>query len=91
MLGTIPQDPALVSPPRLLLTQPRASRAILDGAWWPRSWDTPAELSGLVLALSEHYGRIRSVMLNGSAWDRPSPQASSRRSRGSDRLVRQHE
>jgi hypothetical protein len=68
MLDTIPQNPAFVSPPRLLLTQPRVRRTILDGAWWPRSWDMPVELSGLVLVLSEHYGRIRSVILNGSAW-----------------------
>jgi uncharacterized protein DUF5994 len=68
MLATITGAPALDSPPRLLLTQRKVSRAVLDGAWWPRSWDAPVELSGLGRALSERYGQIRYVILNGSAW-----------------------
>ena len=68
MLDPNPQAPALVPTPRLLLTHTRASRAVLDGAWWPRSRDALAELSSVVPALSERYGRIRSVLLNGSAW-----------------------
>jgi hypothetical protein len=68
MLDPNPQAPALVPTPRLLLTQTRASRAVLDGAWWPRSRNALAELSSVVPALSERYGRIRSVLLNGSAW-----------------------
>jgi hypothetical protein len=47
----------------------RASQAVLDGGWWPRSADPVAELPGLVLALSERYGSIRQVMLNSQAWD----------------------
>jgi len=68
MLDPNPQAPALVPTPRLVLTQTRASRAVLDGAWWPRSRDALAELSSVVPALSKRYGRIRSVLLNGSAW-----------------------
>jgi hypothetical protein len=63
----IPSSPP--SQPRLVLASVRASRAVLDGGWWPRSWDPVAELPGLVLALSSRYGRIRNVILNNGAWD----------------------
>ncbi|MGN9807049.1 DUF5994 family protein [Micromonospora sp. L32] len=56
------------SAPRLVLAPTRA-RAVLDGGWWPRSWDPAAELPGLVLALAERHGRIRHIMLNLHAWD----------------------
>ncbi|MEU5786295.1 DUF5994 family protein [Micromonospora purpureochromogenes] len=56
------------SAPRLLLGTTR-NRAVLDGGWWPRSWDPAAELPGLVLALAERHGRIRHIMLNIHAWD----------------------
>jgi hypothetical protein len=61
--------PSPPSSPRLLLPPARAGQAVLDGAWWPRSWDPVAEIPGLVLALADRYGPIRSVMLNSSAWD----------------------
>jgi hypothetical protein len=54
--------------PRLVLAPVRAGRAVLDGGWWPRSWDPVAELPGLVLALSERYGTIRQLMLNNATW-----------------------
>ncbi|MDW5325115.1 DUF5994 family protein [Plantactinospora sp. KLBMP9567] len=57
------------SSPRLSLPPARTRGAVLDGGWWPRSWDPVAELPGLVLALSGRYGRIRNVVLNSSAWD----------------------
>ncbi|MFI2709285.1 DUF5994 family protein [Micromonospora sp. NPDC018662] len=57
-----------LSSPRLVLAPVRA-RAVLDGGWWPRSWDPAAELPGLVLALSERHGRIRHLMLNLRTWD----------------------
>jgi hypothetical protein len=47
----------------------RASRAVLDGGWWPRSADPVAELPGLVMELSERYGPVRQVMLNRRSWD----------------------
>jgi hypothetical protein len=58
------------SPPRLHLTPARAGRAVLDGGWWPRSWDPVAELPGLILDLDTSFGPIREVLLNIDAWDR---------------------
>ena len=57
------------STPRLVLASARASQAVLDGGWWPRSWDPVADLPGLVLALSHRYGPIRHLMLNSLTWD----------------------
>lgn len=62
----IPPSPP--SQPRLSLA-PTRGQAVLDGGWWPRSWDPVAELPGLVVALSERYGRIRHIMLNIHTWD----------------------
>src|SRR5439155_8077665 len=36
------------SPARLHLASVRAGQAVLDGGWWPRSWDPVAELPGLI-------------------------------------------
>jgi hypothetical protein len=69
MIANSPRDPAPGPPPRLKLAPKRLSRAVLDGAWWPRSGDAPAELTNLVQALTERYGRIRYVILNGAAWE----------------------
>src|SRR6266511_1892737 len=54
------------SPARLHLVP---VRAVLDGGWWPRSWDPVTELPGLILALDARFGPIRQVLLNGDAWD----------------------
>ena len=62
----IPPSPP--SRPRLSLA-PIKGRMVLDGGWWPRSWDPVAELPGLVLALTERHGRIRHIMLNIHTWD----------------------
>lgn len=62
----IPPSPP--SRPRLSLA-PTRGRTVLDGGWWPRSWDPVAELPGLVLALTERHGRIRHIMLNIHTWD----------------------
>jgi hypothetical protein len=64
---TVPASPP--STPRLMLAPARVGRAVLDGGWWPRSWDPVAELPGLILALCERYGPIRQVMLNSDTWD----------------------
>lgn len=61
--------PAPPSRPRLALAATRADQAVLDGGWWPRSWDPVAELPGLLLALADRYGPIRQVMISGTAWD----------------------
>lgn len=60
--------PTPPSRPRLVLTPTRAGQAVLDGGWWPRSWDPAAELPGLVLALAARYGPIRQLMLTSTAW-----------------------
>ena len=52
---------------RFVLGTTRVNR-VLDGGWWPRSWDAEAELPGLVHGLSQRYGRIRHVLLNGPTW-----------------------
>jgi hypothetical protein len=52
----------------MCLVPVRASRAVLDGGWWPRSADPVAELPGLVMELSERYGPIRQLMLNRRSW-----------------------
>jgi hypothetical protein len=57
------------STPRLALAPARAGQAVLDGGWWPRTWDPVAELPGLILALSDRYGQIRHLMLNNGTWD----------------------
>ena len=74
---------ALRSPPRLTLAPTRADRAVLDGGWWPRSWDADAEVPGLVEALSARYGPIRHVMLSSATWG-----GGSRRLAVGDRTVR---
>jgi hypothetical protein len=58
------------SPPRLHLAPVRAGRAVLDGGWWPRSWDPVAELPGLILDLDASFGPIQQMLLNIDAWDR---------------------
>ncbi|MER7284023.1 DUF5994 family protein [Dactylosporangium sp. NPDC000244] len=63
----VPPEPP--TQPRLSLTAVRATRAVLDGGWWPRSRDPVAELPGLILALNERYGPIRQLMLNSHSWD----------------------
>jgi Family of unknown function (DUF5994) len=56
------------STPRLVLAETSGGKAVLNGGWWPRSWDPEVELPGLILALGHRYGPIRSVMLNKAAW-----------------------
>lgn len=57
------------SPVRLHLAAVRAGQAVLDGGWWPRSWDPVAELPGLILDLDARFGPIHQVLLNIDAWD----------------------
>jgi hypothetical protein len=47
--------------------EPRA-RTILDGVWWPRSRDTAAELTELVVALDARQARVTLIMLNPDGW-----------------------
>jgi hypothetical protein len=54
---------------RLDVVAVRSGRAVLDGGWWPRSWDAATELPGLIAALDARFGPIRQVLLNIGAWD----------------------
>ncbi|MEU8004600.1 DUF5994 family protein [Catellatospora sp. NPDC049111] len=63
-----PNTETAAEPARLVLAPARADRAVLDGGWWPRSWDAAAEVPGLVTALVARYGPIRHVMLSRSTW-----------------------
>lgn len=40
----------------------------IDGAWWPRSYDLPAELPGLLAGLPRKWGHITSATVNGATW-----------------------
>ncbi|MEU7872443.1 DUF5994 family protein [Dactylosporangium sp. NPDC049140] len=55
--------------PRLALTPGRSPRAVLNGGWWPHSWNPATELPGLVAEVVERYGPIRRLMLNSHTWD----------------------
>jgi hypothetical protein len=55
-------------PARLLLTPTGAAHGPLDGAWWPRSRDLPAELPALTDALDRTWGRITRITVNPGFW-----------------------
>ena len=55
--------------PRLELRQDPSARAILDGAWWPRSRATVTELTNLIIALDGRQAPVTRIMLNTGAWD----------------------
>jgi hypothetical protein len=60
--------PSPPSTPRLRWGPKLARRALLDGAWWPRSNDPVAELPGLILALDHRRGPVTRVMLGYAGW-----------------------
>lgn len=64
--GPLPVPPPTI--PRLALARLQVHRAVLDGAWWPRSWDTAAEFPGLVQGLTIHFGRLRAIVACRDAW-----------------------
>jgi hypothetical protein len=47
----------------------RADRTVLDGGWWPRSYDAAAELPGLVELLGDRFGPIRQLLLSSAVWE----------------------
>ncbi|MBD0842252.1 DUF5994 family protein [Streptomyces sp. TRM68416] len=53
-----------------LAAQPSHGRLprLIDGAWWPRSYDLTAELPGLLAGLPPAWGQIGSVTVNGASW-----------------------
>ena len=60
------------TPLRLRLDPNGPIEPYLDGAWWPRSHELPAELSALLGALSADLGPIALVGYHRDAWD-PAP------------------
>jgi hypothetical protein len=42
---------------------------MLDGAWWPRSYDAETELCALVVALNAGAVSVTRIGLNRGAWD----------------------
>jgi hypothetical protein len=57
---------------RLRLKLRGAVTGYVDGAWWPRSRDLPAELPALVAVLAVRLGPVESVSYNLNAWG-PTP------------------
>ncbi|GAA4455997.1 DUF5994 family protein [Phytohabitans houttuyneae] len=57
------------STPRLRMEPTGSRRALLDGAWWPRSTDPVAELPGLVLAIDKLRGPVTRLVLAAGGWD----------------------
>jgi hypothetical protein len=55
-------------PSRLRLRPATRHPSVLDGGWWPRSWDPTAEIPGLVAALGDRHGALTRVMLTSQAW-----------------------
>jgi hypothetical protein len=68
--AALPTGPTASSGLRLRL-DPGLSRAgIVDGGWWPHSWDPDTELPELIAGLESSLGPITRVALNLDAWDR---------------------
>jgi uncharacterized protein DUF5994 len=56
-----------------LRLKPRAPvSGFVDGGWWPRSRDLPAELPALLAVLAVRLGPVESVSYNLDAWE-PAP------------------
>jgi hypothetical protein len=65
-----PTGPTASSGLRLRLSPTLAGAGILDGGWWPRTWDPDAELPVLIASLESMLGTITRVALKLGAWDR---------------------
>jgi hypothetical protein len=61
----------VIAPTQLRTAFPakRADRAVLDGGWWPRSYDPAVELPRLVKALDDRFGPIRQLLLSSAVWE----------------------
>lgn len=58
------------SPPelRLRLRPTGSAQSLLDGGWWPCSYDPVAELRQLILAIDDHHLPIARVVLGTADW-----------------------
>jgi hypothetical protein len=62
------QRPGGTLPARLALKEAGTSDRLVDGAWWPRSWDLSRELPALADVLDPLGGRITRVALSSRLW-----------------------
>ena len=60
--------------PRLRVTPNRLLSEHVDGAWWPRSTQLPAELPALLSSLSDQVGQVVGVAYRRDGWIDTPPQ-----------------
>ena len=64
----MPDFTSPVRTPRLRLKAKAPQSGYVDGAWWPRADDLPAELQDLLTVLSVRLGPIERVLYNLDEW-----------------------
>jgi hypothetical protein len=62
------------SGPRLRVTPNRLASEHIDGSWWPRSTQLPAELPALLSSLSDRLGQVVGVGYRRDGWTDAPPQ-----------------
>lgn len=69
-MSPVPHTPARADAghPRLKLKPKSPATGWVDGAWWPRSRDLPAELPALLSVLEVRLGPIRQVSFHLGEW-----------------------
>lgn len=55
-------------PLRLALKPKAAAMGMVDGAWWPRSWEPVAEFPAMIAGIERRLGRAGRVAFNADAW-----------------------
>ena len=65
---SVPPSPASLEP-RVHWGPTLSRRALLHGAWWPRSTDPSSEIPGLVHEVEERGGPVLCVTLGLTGWD----------------------
>jgi Family of unknown function (DUF5994) len=68
--AALPTGPTASSGLRLRLDPGLSRTGIVDGGWWPHSWDPDIEVPELIAGLESTLGSITRVALNLDAWDR---------------------
>jgi hypothetical protein len=70
----VPATPGQSPPALRLRLQPTGSaQSLLDGGWWPCSYDPVAELRQLILAIDDHHLPIARVVLGTADWGNRRP------------------